>query len=39
MPRKSVSGPMATRSVEVESVAMRMTARYDRNLVWFYYEV
>src|ERR1700722_12818255 len=31
MPRNSVSGPMATRSVEVEPVAMRITARADRN--------
>ena len=30
-PRKRVSGPMATRSVDVESVAMRITARADRN--------
>ena len=30
-PRSRVSGPMATRSVEVESVAMRITARADRN--------
>ena len=30
-PRNSVSGPMATRSVDVESVAMRITAKAERN--------
>ena len=33
-PRSSVSGPMVTRSVEVESVAMRITARAEGTRRW-----